>query len=33
MIIQYTEEGQSVDEAPVVFPLARATGELYTQPE
>lgn len=33
MIIQYTEEGQSVDEAAVVFPIERATGELYTQPE
>jgi ABC-type branched-subunit amino acid transport system substrate-binding protein len=33
MIIQYTEEGQSVDEAAVVFPVERATGELYTQPE
>jgi branched-chain amino acid transport system substrate-binding protein len=33
MIIQYTEEGQAVDEAAVVFPVERATGELYTQPE
>jgi branched-chain amino acid transport system substrate-binding protein len=33
MIIQYTEEGQSVDEAAVVFPMERATGELYVQPE
>lgn len=33
MIIQYTEEGQSVDEAAVVFPIERATGDLYMQPE
>lgn len=33
MIIQYTEVGQSVDDAAVVFPEARATGDLYTSPE
>ena len=33
MILQYTEVGQSVDDAAVVFPEARATGELYTVPE
>jgi branched-chain amino acid transport system substrate-binding protein len=32
MIIQYTEVGQSVDEATVVYPAERATGELYTAP-
>jgi ABC-type branched-subunit amino acid transport system substrate-binding protein len=33
MILQYTEIGQSVDEAAVAFPEERATGELYTAPE
>ncbi len=33
MILQYTEPGQAVDEAAVVFPTARATGDLYTVPE
>lgn len=32
MILQYTDIGQSVDEATVVFPEARATGDLYTAP-
>lgn len=32
MIIQYTEVGQSVDEAAVVYPPERATGDLYTAP-
>lgn len=32
MILQYVEEGQSVDEANVVFPQERATGDLYTAP-
>ncbi len=32
MILQYTEVGQSIDEAAVVFPIERATGELYTSP-
>jgi len=32
MILQYTEVGQSVDEATVVFPPERATGDLYTAP-
>lgn len=32
MIIQYTEVGQSVDEATVVFPAERATGDLYMAP-
>lgn len=32
MILQYTEVGQLVDEATVVFPEARATGDLYTAP-
>ena len=32
MILQYTAEGQAVDEAAVVFPVERATGELYTAP-
>jgi hypothetical protein len=31
-ILQYTEVGQSVDEAVVVFPVERATGPLYTSP-
>lgn len=32
MILQYTEVGQSANEATVVFPEARATGDLYTAP-
>jgi branched-chain amino acid transport system substrate-binding protein len=32
MILQYTEVGQSTDEAAVVFPTERATGDLYTAP-
>jgi branched-chain amino acid transport system substrate-binding protein len=32
MILQYTEVGQSTDEAAVVFPIERATGDLYTAP-
>jgi branched-chain amino acid transport system substrate-binding protein len=32
LILQYTEVGQSVEEAAVVFPEARATGDLYTAP-
>lgn len=32
MILQYTEMGQSVDEATVVYPPERATGGLYTAP-
>lgn len=32
MILQYTETGQSVDEAAVVYPPERATGDLYTAP-
>jgi len=32
MILQYTEVGQSADEATVVFPPERATGDLYTAP-
>ncbi|HSM57976.1 MAG TPA: ABC transporter substrate-binding protein [Candidatus Sulfomarinibacteraceae bacterium] len=32
MILQYTEVGQSADEAAVVFPMERATGDLYTAP-
>lgn len=32
MILQYTEVGQSVDEATVVYPPERATGDLYTAP-
>jgi branched-chain amino acid transport system substrate-binding protein len=31
-ILQYTEVGQSVDEAIVTFPVERATGPLYTSP-
>jgi branched-chain amino acid transport system substrate-binding protein len=31
-IIQYTEANQSVGDAPVVFPLERANGPLYTSP-
>lgn len=31
-ILQYTELGQSVGEANVVFPAERATGPLYTSP-
>lgn len=33
MIIQYTEANQSVDDAAVVFPVERATGDLYASPE
>jgi branched-chain amino acid transport system substrate-binding protein len=32
MILQYTEVGQTVDEATVVYPPERATGDLYTAP-
>ena len=32
MILQYTEVGQSAQEATVVYPTARATGDLYTSP-
>jgi ABC-type branched-subunit amino acid transport system substrate-binding protein len=31
-IIQYTEVGQSAGDAPVVFPLERANGPVYTSP-
>jgi ABC-type branched-subunit amino acid transport system substrate-binding protein len=31
-ILQYTEAGQSVEDAAVVFPVERATGDLYTSP-
>ncbi|MFO7742903.1 MAG: ABC transporter substrate-binding protein [Anaerolineae bacterium] len=31
-IIQYTEVGQTLEEANVVFPMERATGPLYTSP-
>jgi len=31
-ILQYTEAGQSVDEAAVTYPAERATGSLYTSP-
>jgi len=31
-ILQYTQPGQSVDEAAVTFPAERATGPLYTSP-
>jgi branched-chain amino acid transport system substrate-binding protein len=32
IILQYTEPGQSVEEATVTFPTERATGPLYTSP-
>jgi hypothetical protein len=32
MILQYTEVGQSAQEAAVVYPPERATGDLYTSP-
>lgn len=32
MILQYTDVDQSVDEATVVYPPERATGDLYTPP-
>jgi branched-chain amino acid transport system substrate-binding protein len=32
-IIQYTEVNQTSGDAPVVFPLERANGPVYTSPE
>ena len=31
-MLQYTETGQSPDDAVVIFPVERATGPLYTSP-
>lgn len=33
VILQYTEQGQSVEEATVTFPRERSTGPLYTPPQ
>ncbi len=33
VILQYLEEGQSVEDAAVVYPVERATGPIYTAPE